>query len=166
LPNLGIIYFSIKIKLLFSHFYEKMAIITSHTHRLRFTIDQDASKEYIQRWMSLKKICENSESDDKKQLVIDIINHCKLSSNQKLQYLQRVEGGFYFINTNGSKEIRFIINNNIRSDEIYLSYVNFTGSERWTYEEFDDLIFAFATVANNLLQAQCVTGLIELSNFI
>jgi len=42
-------------------------------------------------------------------------------------------------------------------DKIYNSSVN-----EWTYEELDDIIYAFIKTANDYLQGEYVTGVIEM----
>ena len=39
-----------------------------------------------------------------------------------------------------------------------------TDKEIWTYEELDDIIYAFIKTANKVIQADCINGFIELKN--
>ena len=39
-----------------------------------------------------------------------------------------------------------------------------TNIEKWTYDELDDLIFAFIKTANYNVKADCVGGYIEMRN--
>jgi len=146
-----------------------MNILNTHDHRLVFRIDNDAAKEYMKRWEEFKLKC---ESGDNEHIVVQMKNYCKLEKNKTMPYLNRAEGGMGGDNTAKHKQIRFrfsrlwgrqaprYVDNNIVFDEI----MN-TKQEKWTYEELDDLIYAFIKTANYNVKAECVGGCIELKNY-
>ena len=51
-----------------------------------------------------------------------------------------------------------------KDNDIVLTEITSTEEERWTYEELDDLIYGFIKTANYKLQAECVSGVIEMVN--
>ena len=81
-----------------------MNILNTHDHKLRFRIDKDAPKEYMERWNDFKLKCESGKN---KIIVKQIKNYCKLKKNKLIPYLKCKEGGM----GNGvniiNKQIRF-----------------------------------------------------------
>ena len=148
-----------------------MNILDTHIHKLRFKIDKDAPPKYIERWNNFKKSCEEGDNEDTVQ---QMKNNCKLNINKNLPYLQRSEGGMGGNNNFVNKQIRFreFFPNDNRSlndgswkdNDIVLTEITSTEEERWTYEELDDLIYGFIKTANYKLQAECVSGVIEMVN--
>ena len=139
-----------------------MNILKTHTHFLRFRIDSDAPDEYIKKWNKLKKDCEDTNN---KITVREIKNKCKLESNKNLPYLDRCEGGFGGNNNQINKQIRFRLELGQinRDNDILLDVIN-TNSEKWTYDELDDIIQSFIKVLNKKLSSECVNGCIEMIN--
>lgn len=39
-----------------------MFILNTHTHRLIFRINSDATKDYVSRWKEIKRHCENGNN--------------------------------------------------------------------------------------------------------
>ena len=145
-----------------------MVILQTHIHKLRFKIDNDAPPEYMKRWKEFKNKCENG---DNKNIVEQWIYNCKLESNRQLPYLDRCEGGIGGNNNNINKQIRFRMgkwgDNDPRlfdEDILLLIENNKVSVEKWTYEELDDLIYAFIKTSNYHVQAECVNGCIEMVN--
>jgi hypothetical protein len=138
-----------------------MNILNTHDHKLRFYIDKDVPKEYIKRWSDFKLKCESGVNII---IVEQIKSYCKLKMNQNIPYLNRAEGGIGGDNNIINKQIRF--RDNISSkyidDDIIFEQIVSTETEKWTYEELDDLIRAFIKVCNNVVQTECVNGCIEL----
>lgn len=140
-----------------------MNISHSHMHKLRFFIDNDAPNKYMKRWKKLKTQCENGKN---KQLVKLIRENCKLNKNRNLQYLNNFEGGM--CNENKNKRIRFRNNKSISKladNEIILDQILDIETEKWTYEELDDLIYGFVKMSNYIIKADCVNGSIEMIIF-
>jgi len=144
-----------------------MNILNTHNHRLVFSIDNDAPEEYMKRWKEFKLKC---ESGNNKYIIEQIKDYCKLEKNKTMPYLNRNEGGMGGNNNIIHKQIRFrqcyswsglskYVDNNIIFDQI----VN-TEQEKWTYDELDDLIYAFIKTANYNVKAECVNGYIEMRN--
>tara|TARA_Y100001958_G_C21158743_1_gene493154 strand:- start:685 stop:1122 length:438 start_codon:yes stop_codon:yes gene_type:complete len=144
-----------------------MSIINTHIHRLVFRIDNDAPKEFMDKWNDFKLKC---ETGDNEHIVRQIKENCQLEQNKNLPYLKRKEGGLGGDDNHTNKQIRFrdyelwsqlpkYIDNDIIFDQI----IN-TEKEIWTYEELDDLIYAFIKTANYNIEAEYVSGVIELQN--
>ena len=53
---------------------------------------------------------------------------------------------------------------NYNEKDIVLDQITNTDTEKWEYEELDDLIYAFTKTFNFILKRECVTGVIEMSN--
>ena len=134
-----------------------MNISDSYIYKLRFY----CSRPHHIKWMGLKEKCENGFNKD----ITDTMKlYCKLEKNRKLPHLDRSEGGLGGSNNRIFKQIRFRYNlkgnikdNTIMFDKIYNSSVN-----EWTYEELDDIMYAFTKTANDYLQGEYVTGVIEM----
>jgi len=144
-----------------------MKILESHKHKLRFRLDKYAPPKWVSRWNELKEKCENGEN---KHIVEQIKSFCKLESNKKLPYLDRIEGGFGGGNNSIHKQIRFRMyfddkdRRLERDNDIVLNEICGTEQEQWTYEELDDIIHGFVNTANSILYETCVTGCIEIEN--
>lgn len=144
----------------------------THTYKLRFHINKDSPQEYINRWIYFKNKCESGQEENE-QIVGLIKMFCKLEQNKKLSYLVCYEGGMFGLD----KQIRFrrkcaadcIKRNNIDDDiilgEIYdRGLETETNTDKWTYEELDDLISAFIKVAEYYVNAKyCIKGCIEMT---
>lgn len=139
-----------------------MNILNTHNHRLVFCIDDDAPEEYIKRWNEFKLKCESGKN---KHIVEQIKEYCKLETNKALSYLNSMEGGMGGDNNTIHKQLRFrnsIVG--INDNHIIFDQVMNTNIEKWTYDELDDLIFAFIKTANYNVKADCVGGYIEMRN--
>ena len=151
-----------------------MYLLNTHNHRLVFNLDGDAPEKYIKKWNKIKTEC---ESGDNQHIVEQIKEYSKLEKIKNMPYLKMAEGGLGGDNNIIHKQIRFrhifegqqfnggnipyykkndnhIIFNEIVSKEI----------EKWSYNELDDLIYAFIKTANNYMGTKCVSGYIELIN--
>ena len=89
-----------------------MNILSTHNHRLVFRIDNDAPKEYMERWEEFKFNCESGESGpstpgQNKYILEEMKTYCKLKQNKELPYLERTEGGLGGGNNIENKQIRF-----------------------------------------------------------
>ena len=144
-----------------------MNILNTHIYELRFYIDNDAPEEYINRWKELKLKCENG---DNKIIVEKIKSYCKLSINKELSYLERNEGGIGGNDNLENKQIRFreyFGNNDGRykkDNDIILQEITSNDNEKWTYDELDDLVYAFIKTANFNIKEDCVNGYITMFN--
>lgn len=150
-----------------------MYLINRYHHELKFYIDLYAPPDYINRWNTLKKICEEG---DVKDIIKDTISYCKLEQNKNLPYLKRCEGGIGGDDNIINKQIRFrhiSISNNYYNNSPYKinedQYICFcdirnTDFEKWTYEELDDIIDGFVKMANNYVGENCINGHIEMFN--
>jgi hypothetical protein len=143
-----------------------MNILNTHIHELRFYIDKDAPSNYMKRWNCFKTKCENGEN---KQIVEQVKSYCKLIVNRDLPYLERAEGGLGGGNNLTNKQIRFrqsqiCLGNYSNDNDIILHEIISTDNEKWTYDELDDLLYAFIKTANFNVQADCVKGCIGMIN--
>jgi len=139
-----------------------MNILNTHNHRLVFCIDDDAPEEYIKRWNEFKLKCESGKN---KHIVEQIKEYCKLETNKAMPYLNRMEGGIGGDNNMIHKQLRF--RNSIfgiKGNDIIFDQVINTDTEKWTYDELDDVIYAFIKTANYNVKDHCVSGYIEMRN--
>ena len=140
-----------------------MNIFNKHIIQLRFRIDCDAPKEYMNRWNKLKKNCECGEN---LYIVSGLLSYCKIQSVKDLPYLNRCEGGIGGDDNSIHKQIRFRSSFVCRlgvDDDIVMDQVDNTDTEKWTLEELDDIIYGFIKYANNYVMAECVNGCIEMT---
>lgn len=135
-----------------------MNILETHTHTLRFRIDSDAPTKYIERWKEIKRECENS---DNKYIVEQIKNNCRISSNKTLPYLERCEGGLGGNNNILDKQIRFRME---KYENVILLHPSNSETQKWTYDELDDIIRSFTIVLNDKMRSPCINGCIEMMN--
>jgi len=140
-----------------------MKPLKTHVYKLRFSLDNDAPKEFIKRWDEFKYDCENNNE----YIVEQIKSYSKL--NKKLPYLNRYEGGMGGGNNLVNKQIRFRFyygpkDYRCRDNDIMFDEIINTKKEKWTVEELDDLIYAFIKTANFNVKSKCVSGHIEMFN--
>ena len=109
-----------------------MSLPETHNITLRFRIDGDAPKAYVDRWLELKKNCENGNNEN---IVFFWLENCNLESVKKLPYLKRCEGGIGGNNNLKNKQIRFrnrILYKMDKDNDIVLDQVDSTDEEKWT----------------------------------
>lgn len=53
---------------------------------------------------------------------------------------------------------------NYNNKDIVLNQIINTNTEKWSYDELDDLIYAFTKTFNYFVKSECVNGVIEMSN--
>ena len=151
-----------------------MDLLNTHNHRLVFNLDGDAPEKYIKKWNKFKIEC---ESGDNQHIVEKIKEYSKLEKIKNMPYLKRQEGGLGGDNNIIHKQIRFrhifkgqqFNGGNIpyyKKDDTYIIFneIVSTDIEKWTYNELDDLIYAFIKTANYYMGTDCVSGYIELIN--
>ena len=144
-----------------------MWILEKYHHSLIFRLDTDAPKKYINRWKKIKFDCEQGYN---KYIIEKMKSYCELESNQHLPYLQREEGGVGGNNNHMNKQIRFFrlyscsepLNYNDK--DIVLNQIINTNTEKWSYDELDDLIYAFTKTFNYFIKSDCINGFIEMQN--
>jgi len=142
-----------------------MNIPETHISTLRFKIYSNAPKECLQKWKELKDICEYNNNNENKKIVKDWLSFCNNEKIKEMPYLNRCEGGIGGDNNIKHKQMRFrqYIYLNKDNDIIFDQIYN-TIDEKWTFEEFDDLILGFIKYANNYIKGNYVDGVIELIN--
>ena len=151
-----------------------MELLNTHNHRLVFYLDGDSPEKYIKKWNKFKIEC---ESGDNQHIVEIIKEYSKLEKIKNMPYLKREEGGLGGDNNITHKQIRFrhifegqqFNGGNIpyyKKDDTYIIFneIVSTDIEKWTYNELDDLIYAFIKTANYYMETNCVSGYIELIN--
>jgi hypothetical protein len=138
-----------------------MLISDTSTIKLRFKIDNDIPKEYMNKWIKLKNLCENGENKD---IVIELLSYCKLESVKNMPYLERCEGGI-----GENKQLRFRQYNLImelpryKDNDIVFDNIINTTNEKWTYNELNDIIGGFSIYANNYCNIRdSINGCIEI----
>jgi hypothetical protein len=144
-----------------------MNIFDTHRYKLRFSIVKYASEESHIKWQEFKNIC---ESGNNKRIVEEVKDNCVLEQNKILPYLDRVEGGFGGNNNITNKQIRFRAGfysdyQLYKDNDIILNQIFSTETEKWTYEELDDLVSAFIKVVEDYIEEkEYIRGCIEMTN--
>ena len=143
-----------------------MFILETHLHKLLFRIDNGAPKKYINRWEKIKHDCEQG---DNKYIIEKMKTYCKLNENKNIPYLIREEGGIGGNNNIINKQIRFfrswhIIPSNYNTNVIIFDQIINTDTEKWSYEELDDIIYGLIKTFNYFMETECIQGVIEISN--
>ena len=136
-------------------------ILETHRHILRFRLDSDAPTKYIERWTEIKRECENTDNES---IVEQIKNNCKLVSNKGLPYLKIREGGLGGNDNILDKQIRFRMETSFKTDNDIVLRPSNTETQKWNYDELDDIIRSFTKVLNNKMRTECVKGCIEIIN--
>ena len=141
----------------------RMFILDTHDHILIFCIDNDASHEYLNIWKKIKFDCEEG---DNKYIIEKMKTYCTLEQNKNMPYLQREEGGIGGDNNAVNKQIRFfrLYQNgiNYKDKDIVLDQIINTNTEKWSYEELDDFIYALTKTFNYFVKAECVNGALKM----
>ena len=141
----------------------------SYIYKLRFSIDKDVPPNYMERWLEFKNKCENGENI---HIVEHVKNLCLLQVNKNLPYLDRCEGGMGGNDNKLNKQIRFrkgFMWSKIPSqydNDIVMDEICNTETEKWTYEEMDDLLSAFIKVSEYYVNYEgcgCMRGCIEMT---
>jgi len=142
-----------------------MDILDSYIISLRFKIYKSAPVICLDKWKELKDICEYNTNNENKKIVKEWLALCTNENIRKMPYLNRCEGGIGGDNNFKNKQMRFrqyIYHN--KDNDIVIDQIYNTTSEKWTFEEFDDLILGFIKFANNFIKGNYVDGVIELIN--
>ena len=150
-----------------------MNLLDTHSHRLVFRLAEHAPEKQVRKWNELKTRC---ESGDNKQIIEQMKQYCKLEINRNMPYLEREEGGLGGNDNKIHKQIRLrhvsmgqqfdegLVRHRTEHTNIVFNEITSTGIEKWTYNELDDLIYAFIRMANYSVGANCVSGHIELTD--
>lgn len=142
-----------------------MNILDTYSHKLIFNIDYNAPKKYKEKWNEFKLKCESGNNE---YIVERMKHYCRLETNKNLPYLDRVEGGLGGNNNVIHKQIRFRSGSYSSYSKEYttimLDQIISTDIEKWTYNELDDLIYAFIKTANYYMNEECVEGYIGMFN--
>jgi len=150
-----------------------MNLLNTHNHRLVFYLYGDDPEKYRKKWNEFKIKC---ESGDNKHIIERLKEYSKLEIIKNMPYLKRTEGGMGGNNNVIHKQIRFrhifegqqFNGRNIPyykdDNHIIFNEIISTDIEKWTYNELDDLIYAFIKTANYYMKTACVSGYIELIN--
>ena len=148
-----------------------MNLLNTHYHKLIFRIDKDAPPNFKNRWNTFKNKCEAGSVQEKKSIMEKLVSYCEVDSNKILPYLDRCEGGLGGNSNMLHKQIRLRMGKmgsgdfiyDIHVDDILFYQISSTDTEKWTYDELDDLIQAFIKTVNQEVKAECVSGCIELT---
>lgn len=155
-----------------------MNILDTHIHKLCFKIkDYDLEDIIKSKWKILKNKCETGDNEDITQM---ILNNLQTENNTNMQILKNSCGGFSI----NDKEITFKHcgtknnfmcdygfssfsgdnndndnNHNDNNDNDILLDVANSQNEKFTYEELDDISFAFVKMAYQFTNANFICGL-------
>jgi hypothetical protein len=142
-----------------------MDILDSYIVSLRFKIYKSAPVICLDKWKELKDICEYNTNNENKKIVKEWLALCTNENIKNMPYLNRCEGGIGGDNNFTNKQMRFrqYIYHNKDNDIVFDQIYN-TRNDKWTFEEFDDLILGFIKFANNFIKGNYVDGVIELTN--
>lgn len=149
-----------------------MSFFYTHYVKLRFNIYIDAPTQYINKWLQLKKRCENGEKENK-QIVNEWLSYCNNLLIKNMPFLKRIEGGIGGDCNYTNKQLRFrqllqyrqtYPSHIIDDNNIIIEDITSTENEKWTIDELDDLIVGFIKMANNYIGDNCVEGCIEIVN--
>lgn len=144
-----------------------MNILDTHTYNFRVKLDwfvKNNLEQYKHEWIEWNKLKKECETTNNKIIVDEIKNYCKLETNKNLPYLKRCEGGLGGNDNKMNKQIRFRLKDSVKYDDDILLYIENTESEKWTYEELDDILRSFIMVLNKRMSCECVNGCIEIFN--
>ena len=133
---------------------------------IRFKLDNDAPKKFLEKWLELKNKCETwTETDCRKETIEEWLKYCKISTNKNLPFLDRCElsiGGDDNIN---NKQIRFRERREQKpflDNDIVIDQIDNTDHEKWNLEELHDLINAFIKFAVDYINSNgAINGFIE-----
>jgi hypothetical protein len=142
-----------------------MDIIPTHVHQLRFRIDSNAPNTFIEKWIKIKNKCENeNDRSTIRKIAEQIKYHSVIQSNKDLPHLKRIEGLLGGNDNQTDKQIRFRMTWHVRTstDSDIVMCISDTETQKWTYDELDDIVRAFIITMNHKLHAECISGCIEL----
>ena len=143
-----------------------MIVPETYIATLRFKVYSDAPKNVKDKWKELKDICEYNPNNENKMIVKEWLSYCKNEETKNLPYLNRCEGGLGHDNNFKNKQLRFrsFVYMNKDNDIVFDQIYN-TTDEKWSFEEFDDLIYGFIKFSENYIKGKkYVDGIIELIN--
>jgi hypothetical protein len=143
-----------------------MIIPDIHNMKLKFKIYNATPKEYMDKWIELKNMCENGNNEG---IINELLYYCKLESVKKLPYLNRCEGGIGGNNNNINKQLRFRKYHRImelpgyKDNDIVFDNIINTTTEKWTLNELNDIMRGFSLYANNYCNINdSIDGYIEI----
>ena len=123
---------------------------------LRFSLSDYSPLDAKEKWKELKEKCENGNNES---ISNEWISLCDPVINKSLSFINSLTGGIRNI---GKKSCHFRYsfqdNNEICDDNIVIRYFTNIPTCKWTYDELDDLIFAFEKMANARIGGDYVTG--------
>jgi hypothetical protein len=121
-------------------------LLENYNYQLRFYINIDLSKKLIKKWEILQ------ENKNNKFFYEKMKKYYKLENNKNLLIKEDCL-------SNDDKKINF--NFFYNSNDIILKIENLN---KWTFEELDDIIYAFIKTANKYMIIHCINGSIEMIN--
>ena len=120
--------------------------------KLRFKIYNAIPKEYMDKWIELKRIC---ELGDNEEIIKNLLYYSTLESVKNLPYLKRCEGSIGGDNNRINKQLRFRKFNSLmklpqyKDNDIVFDNIYNTTTEKWTLNELNDIMHGFIRYANN-----------------
>ena len=129
-------------------------LLDTYEYSLQFSLTSYSTVEAKRRWKVLKENCENGNNEDITQ---NWISCCKLELNKSLLFINSLEGG---IKSSGNKacRYRYSFEDEYNDNSIVLRYFTNSSTDTWTYDDIDDLIYAFENMANKNVGGVYVSG--------
>jgi|UniRef100_A0A6C0CF08 hypothetical protein len=139
-------------------------------YSLRFSIIKDIHLPIFSNWLRLKNICEYNINNSNKVVVDGWLANCRSEEIKTLSYLYRYEGGLGMeINKNKQLRFRTHLHSEKDNDIVLRQYYIDKNKNKWTDNNYEDLINGFIKYSNNLIvketdfkRGNYVTGRIEL----
>ena len=131
---------------------------------IRFKLDNDAPKKFLEKWLELKNKCETrTKTDNRKEIIESWLKYCKISTNKNLPFLDRCELGIGEDDNINNKQIRFRhYRKPFLDNDIVIDQIDNTDHEKWNLEELHDLINAFNMFAEDYMDSKGgINGFIE-----
>ena len=133
---------------------------------IKFTIDNNAPKDFIKLWKELKNKCETwTKNDCRKEIINSWLKYCKIETNKNLPFLDRCELSIGGNDNIKNKQIRFrqrVEQKSFSDNDIIIDQIYNTDYEKWTFQELHDIINAFKVYASNYINLKGgINGSIE-----
>ena len=130
---------------------------------LKFSLSENSILSVKQRWRQLKERCENGNNEKISNIWISF---CNPEINKSLSFINSLTGGLRNIDKKSCHYRYSFHDGNCDDNDIIIRYFTNIETCKWTYDELDDLIFAFEKMANQFVGGESVTGTIVVSDVI
>ncbi len=126
---------------------------------LKFKIQSNTSRCYINRWNDLKYKCEHGHT---KELATEWRQNCKLETNGALPFINRGGGVLGCPKKYISFRLKLV---EWWQNDVFIVFDQIHASlpEKWTLEELDDLRFAFQKLCNVYVRRTTSFGRVQVN---